>query len=90
VGAVGLAEKLAAARIEAVADVRIEVGGKLKEKLASGATDLQAVGKRQGVSGVGDGLACTVVEMEEDTRAPFFIEADVEDDLARRGVYEGD
>jgi hypothetical protein len=66
VSAVGLAEEVAAARIEAIADVLIEVGGKLKENFASGATDLQAVGKRQGVSGVGHGLACTVVEMEED------------------------
>jgi hypothetical protein len=65
-GAIGLAEKIAAAGVEAITDMLIEVGGKLKEDFAVGATDGQPIGERQGVSGVGHGLSHSVIEVEED------------------------
>lgn len=90
VNAVGLAEQIAAACIEPVADVPVEVGGELEQEFAVGTADGQTIGERHGVAGVGNGPAGRIVKVEKDTRTPVLSDADIEDDFARRRVYEGD
>jgi len=67
VDAVGLAEQVAAACIEPVADVSVEVGGELEQEFTVRTAHGQTIGERHGVAGVGNGLACGIVQVEEDT-----------------------
>lgn len=65
-GAVGLAEQVAAACVEAITDVSVEVGGEFEQEFAVRTAYGQAIGERHGIPGVGDGPACGIVKVEED------------------------